>query len=181
MKTLITLSIVLLTFVSFGQKKGQAPLNLKNALIIGQIDTPEDRYSLEINMTDLFGRAKVKSVPSLNVLKLGTDAQTLASDSMMQVVKAKGIDTYALISIRGYDKRYKVSNISDDFETALGQASFFDLYREGIVSVAFQFKFFRNGKCVHAEVIKCGNVGGRDAVLKKLRKRVGKKLKKKWR
>ena len=116
----------------------------------------------------------------MNVLKLGSDARALASDSVQNVVSMKGIDTYCLVSIRGFDRNYNVSNIADDFETALNQASFFELYRTDAVSITFQFKFFRDNKCVHAEVVKCGNIGSRSSVLKRFRKKVGKRIKKSW-
>ncbi|MCH2223560.1 MAG: hypothetical protein MK066_02230 [Crocinitomicaceae bacterium] len=182
MKELLLITVLLVSSVSFGQKKSKRKPNLKltNALVIGQVDTAEDRYSLEINLTDMFTRNGVKTAPSLNILKLGNDSQLLATDSLGQIVKAKGYDTYVLVSVKGYDHKFHVTNLSDDFETALGQASFFDLYREGIVSISFEFKFFREGKCVHAEVIKCGNVGSRESVLKRLRKKTTKRIVKRW-
>lgn len=181
MRSILFITFVLLTSMSFGQKKVKyPPLKLTNALVIGQMDTPDDRYSIEISMTDLFARNGVRASPSLNVLKLGNDAQLLASDSLQKIVAAKGIDTYALITIRGFDRKYQPSNVNDDFETALGQASFFGLYREGAVSVSVQFKFFRDGKCVYAEVIKVGNIGSRESVIKRLSKKVNKRLAKKW-
>lgn len=172
--------MMLLVLPTFAQKDKKGGLNLKNVLIIGQVDTAEDRYSLEINLTDLFSRYKVKTIPSLNVLKLGSDARELAGDSLQQIVKAKGIDTYVIVSVLGYDRKFKVTNPKDDFETALNQASFYELYRPDIVSISFQFKFFRDGKCIHAEVIKCGNVGSRQTVIKRMRKSVSKQLEKKW-
>jgi len=182
MKNVLLIAILLISAVSFGQKKSKKKvnLNLTNALVIGQVDTPEDRYSMEINLTDMFTRNGVKTSPSLNILKLGNDAQMLATDSIQQIVKSKGIDTYVLVSVKGYDRKFQPTNLADDFATALGQASFYDLYRDGIVSISFEFKFFREGKCVHAEVIKCGNIGSRETVLKRLRKKVTKRIVKRW-
>ncbi|MFK7787173.1 MAG: hypothetical protein AB8B56_18775 [Crocinitomicaceae bacterium] len=162
------------------KKKQKTSITLDNALVIAQMDTPEDRYSVEILLTEMLSRGKVNASPSLNVLKLGSDARSLASDSIQNVVSMKGIDTYCLVSIRGFDRNYSVSNVADDFETALNQASFFELYRVDAVSVTFQFKFFRDNKCVHSEVVKCGNIGSRSSVLKRFRKKVGKRIKKSW-
>ncbi|MDG1333307.1 MAG: hypothetical protein P8P74_13310 [Crocinitomicaceae bacterium] len=161
-------------------KKVKTAISLDNALVIAQMDTPEDRYSIEILLTEMLTGAKVNSSPSLNVLKLGSDSRALASDSVQKVVALKGIDTYCLVSIRGFDRNYNVSNKSDDFETSLNQASFFELYRIDAVSISFQFKFFRDNKCVHSEVVKCGNIGSRSSVLKRFRKKVGKRIKKSW-
>jgi hypothetical protein len=155
-------------------------LGLKNVLVIGQLDKPEDRYSMEINVTEIFTDLGVKAIPSLNMLKLGTDASLIATDSMKQVISAKGIDTYLLVSVRGYDKIYKATSMNDDFNTALGAGNLFPLYRDEIVSVSFEFKFFRNGAMVQYDIIKCGNVSNRDAVIKKLRKQLRKIAVKKW-
>lgn len=180
MKAILALLLIVCSTGVYAQKNKQAPLKLTNALIIGQLDTPEDRYSLEISITDIFSRNGIKAVPSLNVLKLGNDAQLLATDSLQKIVAAKGIDTYALVTVRGFDRKYQVANMSDSFETALGQASFFGLYREGAVSISVEFKFFRDNKCVYAEIIKCGNIGSRETVLKRVNKKVQKKLNRKW-
>ncbi len=161
-------------------KKEKTSIYLQNTLVIGQMDTPEDRYSMEITLTEMLSQKGIKAIPSLNVLKLGSDARILATDSIQKLIAAKGVDTYCIVSIRGFDRNYNVSNIADDFETALNQASFFDLYREDAVSITFQFKFFRNNECVHAEVVKCGNIGSRESVLKRFRKKVGKRIKKSW-
>ncbi len=155
-------------------------LGLKNVLVIGQLDKPEDRYSMEINVTEIFTDLGIKAIPSLNMLKLGTDASLIATDSMKQVISAKGIDTYLLVSVRGYDKIYKATSMNDDFNTALGAGNLFPLYRDEIVSVSFEFKFFRNGAMVQYDIIKCGNVSNRDAVIKKLRKQLRKIAVKKW-
>lgn len=162
------------------KKKSKTSISLNNALVIAQMDTPEDRYSIEILLTEMLTSNKVNAAPSLNVLKLGSDARALATDSIQKVVALKGIDTYCLVSIRGFDRNYNVSNKADDFETALNQASFFELYRTDAVSISFQFKFFRDNKCVHSEIVKCGNIGSRSSVLKRFRKKVGKRIKKSW-
>ena len=161
-------------------KKVKTSIFLDNALVIGQMDTPEDRYSIEITLTEMFSRNNVKAVPSLNVLKLGSDARSLASDSIQEIVTSKGVDTYCVVTIRGFDRKYTVSNKSDDLATTLDQASFFDLYRLDAVSVSFQFKFFRDNVCVHSEIVKCGNIGSRETVIKRFRKKVGKRIKKSW-
>jgi hypothetical protein len=155
-------------------------LGLKNVLVIGQLDKPEDRYSMEINVTEIFTDLGIKAIPSLNMLKLGTDASLIATDSIKQVISAKGIDTYLLVSVRGYDKIFKATNMNDDLNTALGAGNLFPLYRDEIVSVSFEFKFFRNGAMVQYDIIKCGNVSNRDAVIKKLRKQLRKIVVKKW-
>lgn len=180
MKATLIILLLFVANVSVAQKKKDVQLGLTNAIIIGQMDNSADRYSVEINMTDLFVQNGVKSKASLNMMKLGSDSQQLASDSVAAQTKAKGFDTFVLISVRGYDKRFKANTSDEDFLTALGRANLFQLHQVDIVSVTFEFKFYRAGQLVHNETIKCGNAGTREKVLKKLRKKVGKKLAKSW-
>jgi hypothetical protein len=172
--------MIVLVSVSFGQKNKQA-LNLTNALVIGQLDNPEDRYSLEINLTEILSSNGIKTVPSLNILKLGADSEILASDSVAQVMAAQGIDTYVLVTVRGYDRKFKVSKNQADLNSAVRIGGLFDLYRMDIVSISFEFKFYREGKFVYGDIIKCGNISDRETVLKRLRKKVTKRVSKKWR
>lgn len=181
MKLVLTLCAALFLFGAHAQKKkDQTPLILTNAVIIGQMDDPADRYSVEISMTELFANLGVKSKASLNLMKQGGDSQVLASDSLKAVLMGQGFDTYLLISVRGYDKRFKTSEVNESFKESLDRGNLFSIYREEIVSVSFEFKFFRNGQLVRDEIIKCGGAGSREKVLGKLRKKVQKRLEKDW-
>lgn len=180
----LIISLIALFFV-FGvsaqkKKKDQEPLNLTNAVIIGQMDDPADRYSIEISMTELLGNMGVKSKASLNLMKQGADSQILASDSIGGVLAKDGFDTFVLISVRGYDKRFKTSEVKENFMESLGRGNLFSIFQDGVVSVSFEFKFFRDGKMVRNEIIKCGNASSREKVMRKLRKKVMKRLKKDW-
>jgi len=155
-------------------------LHLKNALVVGQLDKPEDRYTVEINLTEMLTNAGIKAIPSLNMMKLGSDASLLATDSIQRLVAAKGIDTYVIVSVRGFDRRFKPSIRKDDLNTALGAGSLFPIYREEVVSVSFEFLFYRNGQFVASDMVKCGNVSERDTVIKRFRKKVTKRIVKKW-
>jgi hypothetical protein len=179
MRTLLFAALLFVSGYSFGQK--DAPeLNLTNAIVIGQMDNPADRYSIEINLTEMLASRGVKSMASLNLMKLGSDSQLLASDSISEQVKAKGFDTFILVSVRGYDKRFKPSETKEDFVTSLSRANLFELYQMDIVSVSFEFKFYRGGELVYSEIVRCGNAGSREKVIKKFRKKVGKRISKAW-
>ena len=178
MKILFLLLVLILhTDLSQAQKES---FKLDNALVIGQFDRPEDRYSLEINFTDMLVQRGVKASPSLNILKLGEDPQNLTKDSIQNVLQKRGIDTYVIISVRGYDRKFKTSDNTPSLSETLGQASLFALHKDDIVSISFDFKFFRKGECVYSEIVKCGNIGDRDSVIKRFRKKLSKKLDKKW-
>lgn len=174
------LLLVLITSINalFAQKK--VKLELKNAIVVGQLDNPEDRYSLEINLTELLTSRGVKTIPALNIMKMGSDSQLLASDSMTQVLKEKGIDTYILASVRGYDRNFKPTTSRDNLFKSLALGNLFNLFQPDIVSVSFEFKFFRNGEFIMSDIVKCGNISDRETVLKRFRIKVGKRITKKW-
>ncbi len=68
MKNLSLLTLALLFVFSVGAQTKN--LNLKNGLVIGQLDRSEDRYSVEIALTELLSQNGVKAIPSLNILKV---------------------------------------------------------------------------------------------------------------
>lgn len=177
MKKIILVLSLLVSVFSFAQTN---KVHLTNALVIGQMDKEEDRYSLEINLTELLSEAGIKAMPSLNILKLGSDASLLATDSVQQIVSSKGIDTYILISVRGYDRTFKTTDRKDDLATALNAGNLFPIFRDEIVSVSFEFLFYRNGQLVGSDIVKCGNVSDRESVIKRFRKNVSKRINKKW-
>jgi len=94
MKYSVIILTLFLSVLCFGQKE---VFQLTNALVVGQLDKEEDRYAIEVNMTELLTDAGIKATPSLNILKLGSDASILTSDSLQRVVASKGIDTYMLV------------------------------------------------------------------------------------
>ncbi len=180
MKFIYITIILLIATSSFSQNRKKVRLNLTNALVVAQLDNPEDRYSLEALFTQVLTDHGVKAQPSLNYIKQGQDSKNLASDSIRQILKQKGIDTYILVSIRGYDKRYKPSKRIVSLEEALSEASIYNLYRQDIISVSFEFKFYRNGEFIMNDIIRCANIGDRAKVLKRFGKKTSKRLRKRW-
>lgn len=176
--TLIITAIIAFTFTVSAQKK--VKLNLTNAIVIGQIDKPQERYALEGALTSLLAQNGVKSAPSLNYVKVGGDTQVLASDSMMTAMKNLGFDTYCIVNVRGYDRKFKASERRDPLIEKLGQGSLFELYRQEAVSVTFEFTFYRNGEFVKSDIVKLGNISDRDSVLKRFNKKMEKHITKNW-
>ncbi len=167
----------LLFVYSFGFSQG---LKLKNVLVIGQFDKPEDRYAIEINLTELLTNAGIKASPSLNILKQGTSAMNLVNDSIKELIVSKGFDTYVVVNVRGYDRNFKPSETKISLEEMLNMASLYHIYRDEATSVSFEFTFFRNGFVVYRNILKCGNVSNRDSVIKRFRKKMPKLIEKKW-
>lgn len=155
-------------------------LNLTNAMVVGQLDKPEDKYTIEINLSELLASYGIKTMASLNVLKQGSDPEMLASDSIKNVLRANGIDTYVLVSVRGYDRNFKPATKHADLATELATGHLFPLYRDEAVSVTFEFIFYRNGEFAGYDLVKLGGIGSRDGVLKKFRKKIGKRIRKSW-
>lgn len=153
-------------------------IKLSNALIIGQFDKQEDRFAIEVNVTELFNSVGIKAIPSVNVLKQGADPLILATDTITNALKARGIDTYVLINVKGYDRKFKGSKAEMPLEQGLKQASIYHLYKDEITSVTFEFGVFRNGKRVYANTFKVGNISNRDDVVKRFGKKAPKFIEK---
>ena len=178
MKSILT---ILFFSVSLPMMAQLENLKLSNAVVIGQMDNPEERYALEGAMASLLSDNGVTATPSLNYIKAGGDARELASDSLMNLLKQKGFDTYVIVSVRGYDRKFKPSERKDSLVEKLGQTSLHEIYRLDAVSVSFEFTFYRNGEYVATDIVKCGNISDRESVLKRFRKKVAKRIYKKWR
>lgn len=140
----------------------------------------EDRYSLEVSLIELLRQYNIKTMASLNVIKQGGSPKILLNDSVQNALKQQGIDTYMLISVRGYDKKFKPSEQLKSLEDELEAGHLFPVYRENITSVTFSVTFYRDEKPVHNELIKIGATGSREDVLKKLMKKLDKLLRKEW-
>ncbi len=84
-------------------------LGLKNALVISQMDKQSDRFSIEVAVSEILTSEGIKNALALNLIKQGGDPQIILSDSIKNGLATKGIDTYMLISVRGYDKKFKAS------------------------------------------------------------------------
>ena len=43
--------------------------NKEKVLIIGQFDRPDERYAIEVTLTEIFAQNGLEAIPSLNILK----------------------------------------------------------------------------------------------------------------
>jgi len=174
---LIVAVIFLTTFSVIGQQT--APFQLTNAFIVAQLDRPEEKFSLEINLAELFSEQGVNVFPSLNILKQGQNPTVLASDSVTSILKNKQLDTYVLVSVRGYDRNYRKKSKQTSLVEELSSSHLFPIYRDDIVSLTFEFLFYQNGNQVYSDLLKIKNINNKDSVLKKLHKKLP-KLIHKW-
>lgn len=179
MRNLGLICLMVIACVSQGMTQDEE-LNLDNVLVIAQQDKQSDRYSLEVALLQLFNQYNIKTKASLNVLKQGGSADVLLTDSLQNKLKSEGIDTYMLISVRGYDKRFRPAENIKSFEEEIKAGHLFPLYRENATSVTFSITFYRDGEPVHYELIKTGTVGSKDAVIKKLLKKMERSLRRDW-
>jgi hypothetical protein len=175
---LITIPFLLVNSEVWAQE--DKDLNLENVLVVAQQDDLSDRYTVEIALLQLFNRYGIKSKASLNVLKQGGSAEILMADTTRQKLEDEGIDTYLLVSVRGFNNRFKPSESLSDFEEEIQAGHLYPLYRESASTVTFTFTFYRDFKPVHTELIRTGTVGSKDAVMKKLMRKVERRLTKKW-
>ncbi|MEJ6588349.1 MAG: hypothetical protein QNL43_00975 [Crocinitomicaceae bacterium] len=171
---------LLFLFLScFGFTQAQTDSKAKT-LVIGQFDRPEERYAIEVAVTDLFSKNGIPAVPSLNVIKQGANPSILATDSIQEILNSMGITSFAIVNVRGYDRRFKISEKETPLSEVLMRTSIYHVYREEATSVSFEFILFKENKIYYRDILKCGNVSDRDSVIKRIRKKLPKRISKKW-
>lgn len=171
MKTIILSFLLLATSLSFGQKKAVIPpiRNLRNFMLVGKIDKPDDRYAIEVNLTRYLTQFGFKILPSLNYSKVGNSSEILASDSLAEILKAKGVNKQLLVSVRGYDKKFQpASKLPETLKEALDQGHLFPLWQDQVTSVTFEFTLYVDGKFAGYEMVRVTGISTRQSVFTKL-------------
>jgi len=178
MKNYFFLSVFIVTAVSqFGYAQS---IKDSKTLIIGQFDRPDERYAIEVALTELLSSNGLESMPSLNVLKQGSDPSVLANDSIQSMLLKNNISTYLIVNVRGYDRRFKPSKTEVSLREMLSRTSIYHIYREEVTSVSFEFTFFQKNKVVFRDILRCRNISDRDSVIKRIRKKLPKRMARKW-
>lgn len=177
-KLIVVLVFMFSALTSFSQIK---KLKLKNCVVIGQFDKPEDRFTIESALTGLLNEYNIKTTPSVNYVKTGESPTVLAEDSLLNLLKEKGYDTYVIVSVRGYDRSYKPSKVKYTFKEKLDQGTLREIYRNAAVNVTFEFAFYRDGIMVAIDQVKCSNISDRESTMKRFIKRTDSRILKVWR
>lgn len=175
MKYSLTLFLLLFAKGLFAQN-----IKLKNAVVIAQFEKEEDRYAMQATLSELLKSNNVSVLPVMNVLKQGEDIQHLLNDSIQALIIQKGYNTFLVVNVRGYDRKFKVSDDTQTLAEMLETTSIYHIYRDEATSVSFEFSIYRDGKLIDRQVLRCGNVSDRDSVLKRLRKRLPKRIIPNW-
>lgn len=176
------LFLILTVFISINsvvaQNSKYPPIRgVEGLLIIGKIDKPEDRYAIEVNTTRFLAQFGMNVLPSLNFSRVGNSVEDLSTDSISAVIKAKGIKGYILISVRGFDRKFKPrEHFPQTLEEALEEGHLYPVYQEDISSITFEFLYYEDGKFVGYDIIKLGGTSTRAQVFEKLQKKLGKRL-----
>lgn len=166
MKHLILILALIVLNISWTQA-----FKLKECVVIGQFEKPEDRYALEGTLCEIFTAMQIKAIPATNFVKQGGSSQVLASDSSLMALKEKGFSTYCLVNVKGFDNRFKKSEHPPLFSEGLERATIYNLYKDEISNLTLEFIFYRDGKHVFNDVYKISNIGDRDDVIKRLKKK----------
>jgi hypothetical protein len=90
------------------------------------------------------------------------------------------ISTYLIVNVRGYDRRFKPSKTEVSLREMLSRTSIYHIYREEATSVSFEFTFFQKNKVVFRDILRCRNISDRDSVIKRIRKKLPKRIARKW-
>lgn len=174
------LFIIALIFFSLTIRSQDQPLNLTNVLVVGQQDKLQDQYTLELAVLELMQENNINAKASLNVIKQGQGPTVLASDSIQRKLVNEGIDTYMLISVRGYDKRFNPSSNVQSMEDELSAGHLFKLWRESASTITFTVIFYRNNIPARYDLIRVRAGNSEDKMMKRLKRKVEKLITKEW-
>jgi hypothetical protein len=177
--TQVKLMVVLLVITCFNIISF-AQVRLENVLVVAQQDKLEDRYSMELALTNLMQTNGVTSKSALGVIPQGEFMNVLATEEIQKKVKALGIDTYMLVSVRGYDRSFTPSKNLLGMRDELNAGHMFSFWRESANSISFTVTFYRNNQPIHYELIKIKNGKNREATIGKMVKAFEKRLQKNW-
>jgi hypothetical protein len=178
MKYVAFICTLLLSLTLFAQKGKYPPITgLKGMLLVGKIDKPDDRYAVEVNLTKFLAQFGAKVLPSLNYSKVGASTESLSSDSLNAALKEKGISGFILISVRGFDRKFKPRvTFPENLSDALDEGHLYPVYQEEISSVTFEFLYYEDGKFIGYDIIRVAGVSNRGQVFEKLQKKLEKRL-----
>jgi len=174
----LTLISLIVTTTLMAQKGKYPPITgLKGILIVGKIDKPDDRYSVEVNITKFLAQFGAKVLPSLNYSKVGASSESLSSDSLNNLLKEKGINGFLLVSVRGFDRKFKPrTSFPTSLTEALEEGHLYPVYQEEISSITFEFLYYEDGKFIGYDILRLTGVGNRGQVFEKLQKKIAKRL-----
>ena len=180
MRLIIYTSVISLLTSIFSIAQNDEPLNLENALVVAMQDKTEDRYTLELGIIELLRKHNILAKSSLNILKNGQDPTILASDSIKGKLSNEGVNTYMLISVRGFNKRFNPSKNIPSLKDELRSGHLFPIWRETASTVTFTIIFYRNAVPVHYELIRVRAGNSRDKMMKRLIKKMERRITKEW-
>lgn len=173
MKSILIICLFLIgTFQLFAQN-----VMLYKAVLVAQLDRPEDKFTAEINLAEIFTENKVEVIPSLNLLKQGAPLSVLVSDSIKSILNQRQINTYILVNVRGFDRSFRPSTKIGTLEQELSVGHMFPLFRDEITSMTLEFNFFRDDKLIHTELLRLRNVSTKEKVIQKLHKKLPSRIK----
>jgi hypothetical protein len=174
---IIVLSVFFTTGLFAQKTKPPVIKGVNGVLLVGKIDKPDDRYAIEVNLTKFLSQLNMKVAPSLNYSKIGSSVDDLNSDSVTRILKYNGFNGYLLVSVRGFDRKFKPRKFfPETLEEALEEGHLYPVYQDDISSITFEFLYYEEGKFVGYEMIKIGNVKSRSDVFEKLQKKLAKRI-----
>ncbi len=171
---------LLFLLVAINTAYAQKIEKLDNVLVVAQFDKEEDRFSMEIAMTEMLIEAGIKAYPSLNFLKRGSSPNLLIMDSIQNVFKAKGITKVILVSVRGFDTKYKNATVHGDLASELSVGHLFPIFRDEATSVTFEFNVYDGLQFAQYGQQRIGAISSRDGTMKKFKKKMRKRISRRW-
>lgn len=177
MKKILLLTGLLL--MVFSPVLAQKKMNLNNVVVTGLFDKKDQRFQMEIFVAERLIDNGIKTTLSLNYLKEGANIVALASDSVQQKIQQDGYDKIILVSVRGFESKFKPVTTYLPLAEELELGHLFPMFREEASNMTFEFKFYEGTKMIGYDMIKVSSPSEK-GMFKKLSKALNKRIKKYW-
>ena len=180
----IVFSSLLIFFFAFNAeaKRVRHPKihNLKGAMILVKNDDQQERFSMEANIGKIFSVFKMPILLSINLIKEGAPLTDLADQKIQSELNAKNINSVLVISVRGFDTRFKPrTKIPPTLAEMLQEGNLNKISYEESASVTLEFFQYINGKFNGYQMLRLGGASDRAKVYNRLQKKLN-KLVPKW-
>jgi hypothetical protein len=150
---------------------------ITGALLVVQNDKFDNRFSAEVNMGKIFSLLRVPLLLSVNLIKEGNPLTEIASQRVNGEMAAKGINTVLIVSVRGYDTRFKPRTIiPETLEEMLKEGNLYPLVQNEVASVTIEFFQYVGGVFKGYEMMRIGGASDKQKLYKRLQKRLERRI-----
>jgi len=182
-KSIVILSLLsIFVFDGFSQKVKHPPINnLKGVMLLVKNDNAQERFSIEANLGKIFAQFNMPILLSINLIKQGAPLTELSDPKIQGEMNSKGINSVVVVSIRGFDARFKPrTKMPATLDEMLQEGNLYPISQEEATTVTIELIQFVNGKFNGYHMMRISSASDKTKVYSKIQKKLN-RLMPKWR